>query len=115
LEVDIDAPQGWTLRATYGSPVLTMGNADQQLATAEIDTTNPLIAADVVDWSEPDQFDIAVAVDGPDEWAAEHSGPGVRVDTRRLPLTSTFSDSRAGARHVHIVGGGDRGVCEQRL
>ena len=86
MEVDIDAPQGWTLRATYGSPVLTMGNADQQLATAEIDTTNPLIAAaDAVDWSEPDQFDIAVAVDGPDECAAEHSGRvyvSIHVDCR---------------------------------
>lgn len=63
-----------------------MGHADQQLATAEIDITNPLIAAaDAVDWSEPDQFDIAVAVDGPDEWAAEHSGwvyVSIHVDCR---------------------------------
>lgn len=63
-----------------------MGNTDQQLAAAEIDTTTALIAApEPVDWSEPDQLDIAVAVDGPDQWSSEHSGRvyvSVHVDCR---------------------------------
>ncbi|TCN53493.1 hypothetical protein EV641_106137 [Rhodococcus sp. SMB37] len=86
LTVEITAPHGWTIRAVYGSPVLTVGNTDQQLAAAEIDTTNPLIAApEPVDWSEPDQLDIAAAVEGPDGWNAEHSGRvyvSIHVDCR---------------------------------
>ncbi|WP_240794955.1 hypothetical protein [Rhodococcus zopfii] len=86
LAVEIAAPHGWTLRAAYGSPVLTVGNTDQQLAVAELDTTTALIAAPVpVDWSEPDQLDIAAAVEGPDEWRSEHSGRvyvSVHVDCR---------------------------------
>ncbi len=74
------------IHATYGSPVLTVGNTDQQLEAAEIDTTNAVIAApEPVDWSEPDQLDIAVAVEGPDGWHAEHSGRvqvSVHVDCR---------------------------------
>nr|CAR47831.1 hypothetical protein [Rhodococcus sp. PY11] len=86
LAVEITAPHGWTIRAAFGSPVLTVGNTDQQLEAAELDTTTALIAAPVpVDWSEPDQLDIAVAVDGPDEWSSEHSGRvyvSVHVDCR---------------------------------
>ena len=86
LAVEITAPHGWTLRAAYGSPVLTVGNTDQQLAAAELDTTTALIAApEPVDWSEPDQLDIAAAVEGPDEWRSEHSGRvyvSVHVDCR---------------------------------
>jgi len=75
LAVEITAAHGWTIRAAYGSPVLTVGNTDQQLPAAEIDPTTALIAApEPVDWSEPDQLDLAVAVDGPDEWSSEHSG-----------------------------------------
>ncbi len=86
LAVEITAPHGWTIRAAYGSPVLTVGNTDQQLEAAAIDTTTALIAAPVpVDWSEPDQLDIAVAVEGPVEWSSEHSGRvyvSVHVDCR---------------------------------
>lgn len=86
LAVDITAPHGWTIRAEYGSPVLTVGNTDQQLGAAAIDTTAAVVAAPVpVDWSEPDQLDIAAAVDGPDGWKAEHSGRvyvSVHVDCR---------------------------------
>ncbi|MGW5301641.1 hypothetical protein ACWEQV_25730 [Rhodococcus aetherivorans] len=86
LAVEITAPYGWTIRAVYGSPVLTVGNTDQQLPAAAIDTTTALIAApEPVDWSEPDQLDIAAAVEGPDEWRREHSGRvyvSVHVDCR---------------------------------
>ncbi|UQB75968.1 hypothetical protein KI427_27460 (plasmid) [Rhodococcus ruber] len=86
LAVEITAPHGWTIRAAYGSPVLTVGNTDQQLPAAAIDTTTALIAApEPVDWSEPDQLDIAAAVEGPDEWSSEHSGRvyvSVHVDCR---------------------------------
>ena len=55
--------------------MLTVGNTDQNLAAAEIDTTNPLLAAlDAVDWSQTDQVDIAAAVDGPADWSRAHSG-----------------------------------------
>nr|WP_257213403.1 hypothetical protein [Rhodococcus erythropolis] len=86
LAVVIAAVHRWSILATHGSPVLTVGNTDQQLAAAEIDTTNPVVAAPVpVGWSEPDQLDIAAAVEGPDEWHAEHSGRvyvSVHVDCR---------------------------------
>ena len=86
LAVDITTPHGWTIRAAHGSPVLTVGNTDQQLPAAELDTTNPLLAAlDAVDWSEVDQLDIAAVVDGPAEWTAEHSGRvymSIHVDCR---------------------------------
>lgn len=86
LAVEITAPHGWTLRAEHGSPVLTVGNTDQQLEAAELDTTTAVVAAPVpVDWSESDQLDIAAAVDGPDEWRSEHSGRvyvSVHVDCR---------------------------------
>ena len=86
LTVEILAPHGWTIRAADGSPVLTVGNTDQQLPAAELDTTNPLIAAlDAVDWAEPDQVDIAAVVDGPTDWNAAHSGRvyvSIHVDCR---------------------------------
>ena len=66
--------------------MLTVGNTEQQLAAAEFDTTTAVVAAPVpVDWSEPDQLDIAAAVDGQDGWRAEHSGRvyvSVHVDCR---------------------------------
>lgn len=86
LAVDITAPHGWTIHAEYGSPVLTVGNTDQQLPAAEIDTTTAVIAApEPVDWSEPDQFDIAAAVEAPTGWVADHSGRvfvSIHVDCR---------------------------------
>lgn len=86
LAVEITAAHGWTIRAVYGSPVLTVGNTDQQLPAAELDTATALIAApEPVDWSEPDQLDIAAAVDGPDQWSSDHSGRvyvSVHVDCR---------------------------------
>ncbi|WMM72732.1 hypothetical protein RCF27_23520 [Rhodococcus pyridinivorans] len=73
------------LRAACGSPVLTVGNTDQQFPSAELDTTALIAAPEPVDWSEPDQFDIAAAVEGPDQWSGEHSGRvyvSVHVDCR---------------------------------
>lgn len=84
LAVDITSPHGWTVRAEYGSPVLTVENREQQLAAAEIDTTHPLLAhLDGVDWSAPDEVDIAAAVDAPADWnAARQVYLSIHVDCR---------------------------------
>lgn len=50
-----------------------------------VDLTALIAAPEPVDWSEPDQLDIAAAVDGPNQWSGEHSGRvyvSVHVDCR---------------------------------
>lgn len=78
LGVEITAPHGWKVGAQYGSQTLTISNSDQELAAAELDTTNPLLAElQAVDWSEADQVDIAATVAAPAEWESQYSSPNV--------------------------------------
>lgn len=56
-------------------PDLTIENTDQNLAAADIDTTNQFLdTLTAVDWSETDQLDIAATADAPAEWPRTHSG-----------------------------------------
>jgi len=86
LAVDITAPHGWKIGARHGSQILTASNTDQNLAAADIDTTNKFLdVLQSVDWSETDQVDIAVTTDAPADWKPTHSGRvqiSVHVDCR---------------------------------
>ncbi|NKT14084.1 hypothetical protein GS979_06390 [Rhodococcus hoagii] len=75
LAVDITAPHGWKISARHGSQTLTVENTDQNLAAADIDTTNKFLdVLQSVDWSETDQVDIAATTDAPTGWNPTHSG-----------------------------------------
>ncbi|PCK23271.1 hypothetical protein [Rhodococcus qingshengii] len=68
LAVDISAPQGWKIKASNPSQVLTVENAEQDLS-GDIDTTNQFLEAlHSIDWSQPDQVDIAATADAPVDW-----------------------------------------------
>ena len=68
LVVNISAPHGWKIKATNPSQVITVENTEQDLA-GEIDTTNQFLEAlHAVDWSQPDQVDIAATADAPEDW-----------------------------------------------
>lgn len=86
LTVDITAPHGWKIHANYGSQTLTIGNVDQDLPTADIDTTNQFLEVlQAVDWSETDQLDIAATTDAPTVWNPAHSGRvqlSIHIDCR---------------------------------
>lgn len=86
LAVDITAPHGWKIGARHGSQTLTVENTDQNLAAADIDTTNKFLdVLHSVDWSETDQVDIAATTDAPADWKPTHSGRvelSIHVDCR---------------------------------
>ncbi|AII11472.1 hypothetical protein [Rhodococcus opacus] len=86
LAVDIAASHGWTIHAAHGSQTLSIENTDQNLAAADIDTTNEfLVTLTAVDWSESDQLDIAATADAPADWSRTHNGRiqlSIHVDCR---------------------------------
>ncbi|MCC4306861.1 MULTISPECIES: hypothetical protein [unclassified Rhodococcus (in: high G+C Gram-positive bacteria)] len=86
LAVDITAPHGWKIHAKHGSQTLAIENTDQNLPSADIDTTNKFLdVLQSVDWAEADQLDIAATTDAPADWKATHSGRvylSVHVDCR---------------------------------
>lgn len=86
LAVDITAPHGWKIGARHGSQTLTVENTDQNLPAADIDTTNKFLdVLQSVDWSEPDQVDLAVTTDAPAGWNPAHSDRiqlSIHVDCR---------------------------------
>jgi len=69
LAVDITAAHGWKIHARHGSQILTIENTDQDLAPADVDTTNKYRGAlQAVDWTQPDHADIAATIDAPQDW-----------------------------------------------
>ncbi|MFD7011428.1 hypothetical protein [Rhodococcus jostii] len=87
LAVDIIAPHGWKIHASSGSQILALENVDQGLARTDVDATNKYLdIAQSIDWSQPDEVDIAATADTPQDW---NSPPGparvylsVHVDCR---------------------------------
>lgn len=68
LTVVIRAPHGWIITATEPSQTLTVDNTEQKL-TGQIDTTNQYLpTVHAVDWSQPDQLDIAATAATPPSW-----------------------------------------------
>jgi hypothetical protein len=68
LSVDITAPHGWEVSAAYPSEVLTVRNTEQNLS-GDLDTANKYHPdLKEIDWSTPDQVDIAAAPRVPDDW-----------------------------------------------
>ncbi|MFF0818082.1 hypothetical protein ACFYVR_23390 [Rhodococcus sp. NPDC003318] len=86
LAADITAPHGWNIHAVHGSQILTVENADLNLPAADIDTTHHFLdVPQSVDWSEPDQLDIAATTDAPTDWPRTHSGRvqlSIHIDCR---------------------------------
>lgn len=69
LAADIAAPHGWKIHARHGSQKLGIENSEQDLAPADVDTTNKYRGAlQAVDWTQPDHVDIAATVDAPQDW-----------------------------------------------
>ncbi|MCE4265342.1 hypothetical protein [Rhodococcus globerulus] len=72
LVVDISAPHGWKIKAFNPSQVLTVENTEQDLS-GDIDTTNQFLEAlHSIDWSNPDQVDIAATADAPADWNSSY-------------------------------------------
>lgn len=68
LAVEISAPQGWIIKTSHPSQVLTVENTDQGLS-GDIDTTNQYLdSLRSVDWSQPDQLDLAATAAAPQDW-----------------------------------------------
>ena len=68
LVVNISAPHGWKIKANNPSQTLTVENTEQDLS-GEIDTTNQFLdTLRSVDWSTPDQVDIAATAQAPADW-----------------------------------------------
>lgn len=71
LSVELAAPHGWRIAATHGSQVLVVENADQDFTSADLDTTNHFLPdLRAVDWSQPDQVDIAAVASAPANWSS---------------------------------------------
>lgn len=87
LAIDITAPHGWKIRASSGSQILAIENVDQGLARTDVDATNKYLdIAQSIDWSQPDEVDIAATADAPQGWNSP-AGPArvylsVHVDCR---------------------------------
>lgn len=72
LVVNISAPNGWKIKASNPSQVLTVENTEQDLS-GNIDTTNQFLEAlHSIDWSNPDQVDIAATADAPADWNSSY-------------------------------------------
>lgn len=68
LAVDITSPHGWKIKANNPSQTLTVENTEQDLS-GEIDTANQFLdTLRSVDWSTPDQVDIAATAQAPADW-----------------------------------------------
>lgn len=66
LAVDITASYGWKIYARRGSQKLGIENSEQDLAPADVDTTNKYFdTLHAVDWTQPDHVDTAATVDAP--------------------------------------------------
>lgn len=62
-------PHGWNIHARHGSQILTIENTDQDLTPADVDTTNKYLdTLQAVDWTQPDDVDIAATIDAPQDW-----------------------------------------------
>ena len=84
LAIDITAPHGWKIHASSGSQILAIENVDQGLARTDVDATNKYLdIAQSIDWSQPDEVDIAATADAPRGWNAP-AGP-VRQGLIRNP------------------------------
>lgn len=87
LAVDITAPHGWKIHASSGSQILAIENVDQDLTRAGVDATNKYLdIAQSIDWSQPDEVDIAATADAPQGWNSP-AGPAriylsVHIDCR---------------------------------
>ena len=88
LAIDITAPHGWKIHASSGSQILAIENVDQGLARTDVDATNKYLdIAQSIDWSQPDEVDIAATADAPRGWNAP-AGPArvylsVHIDCTR--------------------------------
>ena len=69
LAVDIVAPHGWKIHASSGSQILAIENVDRGLVRTDVDATNKYLdIAQSIDWSQPDEVDIAATADTPQGW-----------------------------------------------
>ena len=79
---------GWKIHASSGSQILAIENVDQGLARTDVDATNKYLdIAQSIDWSQPDEVDIAATADAPRGWNAP-AGPArvylsVHIDCTR--------------------------------
>lgn len=68
LAVEISSPHGWKIKANNPSQTLTVENTEQDLS-GEIDTANQFLdTLRAVDWSTPEQVDIAATAQAPADW-----------------------------------------------
>ncbi|MDJ0419607.1 hypothetical protein ACVH9Z_25160 [Rhodococcus opacus] len=69
LAIDITTPHGWKIHARSGSQILAIENIDQDLARTDVDATNKYLdITQSIDWSQPDEVDIAATADAPQGW-----------------------------------------------
>lgn len=69
LTITIDAPHGWHITARQPAQTLTIENTEQGLAATDIDTTiRYLPTLKTVDWSDPNEVDIATTTHAPPAW-----------------------------------------------
>ncbi|MFD0600254.1 hypothetical protein ACFQZ4_54670 [Catellatospora coxensis] len=88
LAVEISAP-GWIIKTSHPSQVLTVENTDQGLS-GDIDTTNGYLdSLRSVDWSQPDQLDIAATAAAPQDWNSPTAPAGLPVRAHRLHPVAT--------------------------
>ncbi|NRI64844.1 hypothetical protein FEZ60_04725 [Rhodococcus sp. MS16] len=72
LVVDISAPHGWKIKASNPSQVITVENTEQN-PSGGIDTTNQFLEVlHSIEWSNPDQVDIAATADAPADWNSSY-------------------------------------------
>lgn len=76
LKVKITDTNGWKILLAYGSQHLRVDNTDRNL-TADLDAGKIPTPLPQIDWSQPNQVDIAAAPIVPADWTSPY-GPGQR-------------------------------------